>query len=95
MKTMDKVEELTKDICRLLNSQSCTVSEAAAALSGALYSLGLSIYDKGDLPLEALKEDYKSSPTFGAALMLQSTVVLELLELFIKERASNIKKEVS
>jgi uncharacterized membrane protein (DUF485 family) len=89
------VEELSEKILELINSFELTHLEKTYALTTALFSLGVAMYDKPFQSKELVKADFQRSPTFAAGVILTSFMPHALYEIFAAEATdptSNAKK---
>ena len=88
----EKTQELADKIAQALNESGLSSIEMAYALGAALRGVGESIYDQGDVGYEAVFTDYRSSPSWPAALILHGDQIHRIHEMFIEER-SRAKEE--
>ena len=83
----ERAQSLSDSLVDFLNEQKgFTLLEKVYAVSGVLFAIGASAYDKSDVTYDAVFKDYKESPSWPAALMLVSHIPHELREIFVQEK---------
>jgi hypothetical protein len=82
---MDKVEEVLKQIFSICQNEQMSISQIICLISSLSLSLGSYLYDKDPDNLPAIAEDYKNSPTVGAALILHSKGLIDIMTIFLEK----------
>lgn len=82
----ERCQKLADDIADLLNSSDGLAIEKVYAICANLRWLGESLYDKPNLSIAGVLEDYNEAPTFPAALIIISTLPHQIREMLIEEK---------
>ena len=87
-KTFDQeaVAFAANEMARILSGSGLSSVEMAFALAAVLRGLGEAIYDKPNTETSPVFEDYKTSPSWPAALILHADQIPNIWELFATER---------
>lgn len=89
----EKTQELANGLAQALNESGLSSIEMAYALGAALRGVGESIYDQEDVGYEAVFTDYRTSPSWPAALILHADQIHRIHEMFIGERSREKEEE--
>lgn len=80
-----KVENTANEMASVLSNSGLSYVEMAYTVGAVLRGLGEAAYDKQDVEYSSVLTDYKTSPTFPAALIIHADQIHYIHELFIQE----------
>lgn len=79
------VASLTNEIILALNQSDFNGVEKGFALATAMKALGITLYDRSDHTHEAVLKDFKTSPSYGAMLILVAESFGEVYSILTQE----------
>lgn len=82
----EKVQAVADEMARTLTESGLSSVEMAYATAAVLRGIGEATYDRSSVEFESVLKDYKTSPSWPAALILHADQVHRIYELFMQER---------